>query len=177
MEFPVVTACQKEELMYTKTTVVRARRSLVGLVVMFSFVLAAPVAAQADARPTVETGYRAAAAHSATDVFSSLFSSQGDTPIRYGKAAEYGKVHIEKDHSANINSAGGWDPYILDIEHTLEDGAQKSASGGKYTFQVKGGLHQSKYAYMRVVFTFNNKGMPDGRPKGIITAFYASKSL
>lgn len=111
-----------------------------------------------------------AATHKPTDVYATFYD-QGDTPLRYGTANSYGKLHIENGHKSQITKAGGWDNVILDISHTFHDGKCGKPNNGKITCNVSGGLHGG-FKAMRVVYTESASGMPDGRPKGIITAFY-----
>lgn len=110
-----------------------------------------------------------AAANSPTDIYATFYDL-GDVPLRYGTATQYGKAHIEAGHKAQVTRVG-WDNMILDIEHTFHDGTCGKPNNGKITCNVSGGLHGG-YSSMRVVYTESANGMPDGRPKGIITAFY-----
>ncbi|MEU0517694.1 hypothetical protein [Streptosporangium sp. NPDC006007] len=115
------------------------------------------------------TGAASAGERPATDVFMTFYEG-GDIPLRYGNSS-YGKKHIEEGHKAQINRVGGWDNMALDISHTL-NGGKCGASAGKTTCNLTSPDFHGGFGKMRVVYVESANGMPDGRPKGIITAFY-----
>ncbi|GHE29523.1 hypothetical protein GCM10017673_35210 [Streptosporangium violaceochromogenes] len=132
--------------------------------------LAVQAAAAAMVGAASFTAAPAVAAANPTDVFATFYDL-GDVPLRYGSIAnQYGKAHIEDGHMAQVTRVG-WSNMILDIEHVFHDGKCGKPINGKITCNVSGGLHGG-YSSMKVVYTENTNGMPDGRPKGIITAYY-----
>lgn len=118
---------------------------------------------------TAGAGAASASARPPTDVFMTFYVG-GDIPLRYGNSS-YGKQHIEDGHKAQINRVGGWDNMALDISHTLNDG-KCNFSDGKMVCNIASTSLHGGFRSMRVVYVESEKGMPDGRPKGIITAFY-----
>ncbi|MFJ9637447.1 hypothetical protein [Streptomyces sp. NPDC101178] len=146
----------------TRTAVIAAGASLGSTVALLSFG-AAP----------------AQAAGENWTVYSTHFSPKGhDIPLRLGRhdnssghTTGFGKYHID-DRGHRINQS--WSEFKDDIDETLNSSSIKcTEKNGTYTCNSNkiSGVN-SQWGNMKVVYTHSTTGTPDGRARGIITAYY-----
>ncbi|WP_106429289.1 hypothetical protein [Streptomyces sp. SPB074] len=112
-------------------------------------------------------------------MYSTHFSPKGyDLPLRYGRhdntaghTTGFGAYHIDdRNHRLGVIS---WSDFKDDIDQVLDSPSTKcSKNGTKWECVSKLSSGVSQFGNMKVVYTHSDSGTPDGRPKGIITAFY-----
>ncbi|MFB7090486.1 hypothetical protein [Streptomyces sp. NPDC056296] len=112
-------------------------------------------------------------------VYSTHFSPNGyDLPLRLGRhdntaghTTGFGKYHIDdRGHRLGVS----WSDFKQDIDLALDDSRTKCSKSGNTwtcTSNLPSGVN-STWGNMRVAYTHDDTGTPDGRAKGIITAFY-----
>ncbi|NJQ03985.1 hypothetical protein [Streptomyces zingiberis] len=112
-------------------------------------------------------------------VYSTHFSPNGhDIPLRYGRhdnasghTTGFGKYHIDdRGHRINVS----WSTFKKDIDETLDSPTAKcTKSNNTWTCSSNkiSGVN-SQWGNMKVSYTHSDSGTPDGRARGIITAFY-----
>ncbi len=155
-----------------RATVTRLRRALVAAM---SIALAAGITSTAQAQTT------AISALTNWNVYSTHFGPNGeDAPLRYGRgdvagSAGFGKLHIEDKHASQMAS---WSIMKRDIDKTLDRGtcSTTGASGNRKTTCVLNSntFSNTRARQMKVVFAHRvDSDSKDGRPVGIITAYYS----
>ncbi|MFG3105114.1 hypothetical protein ACGFZL_31990 [Streptomyces sp. NPDC048182] len=98
-----------------------------------------------------------------------------DVPLRKGQKDAggvdgFGKLHIESGHDGQIST---WTDMKLEIDRTLDSGKCSTASGKTTCDLLSHTLHYSHAGGMVAVFTGRvDSRSHDGRPVGIITAYY-----
>lgn len=113
-------------------------------------------------------------------VYSSHFGPDGeDAPLRYGRgdvsgSSGFGKIHIEERHASQI---AGWSTMKIDIDKTLDRGTCKEEGppkNRKTTCNLRSNTFKNHNAKaMKVIFAHRvDRDSGDGRPVGIITAYY-----
>lgn len=111
-------------------------------------------------------------------VYSTHFSPNGhDIPLRYGRhdntggqPTGFGAYHID---DRNHRLVYDWDDFKGHIDKVLESSStkcEKKNNNWECVSKLPTGVGQ--YGNMKVVYTHNDSGTPDGRARGIITAYY-----
>lgn len=113
------------------------------------------------------------------NVYSTHFSPNGhDIPLRYGRhdntaghPTGFGVYHIEdREHRLGMD----WDRFKSDIDDVLSSSkttCEKTGTKWECRSNLISGVNLT-WGNMKVVYTHSDSGTPDGRAKGIITAYY-----
>jgi hypothetical protein len=113
-------------------------------------------------------------------VYSTHLSPKGhDIPLRYGRhdntggsTTGFGKYHID---DGGHRYGTPWSSFNADIDQVLHNSRTTCVQNGtkwECTSHITGGVSDYGYGNMKVVYTHSDSGTPDGRPRGIITAYY-----
>lgn len=156
----------------SRNTVTRLRGALVAAM---SVALVAGITSTAQAQTATIT------ALTNWNVYSTHFGPNGeDAPLRHGRgdvagSAGFGKLHIEDKHANQMSS---WSNMKRDIDKTLDRGSctTAGASGNRKTTCVLNSstFYNTRARQMKVVFAHRvDSDSRDGRPVGIITAYYS----